>query len=98
MISDNSLFDIAAIENEQPQSGDGPSVAATIRPQPMVGQMREVLRRYSMNGGQVEEFTMKDTGHSPFLEKPEEFVHAFCRFLAGKSTATAAGKARRKTH
>lgn len=89
VVSDNSLFDLAAIEEMQPQSGDSPSVASTIHAQPMVGQMREVLRRYSMNGGQVEEFVMTDTGHSPFLEKPKEFVHAFCRFLAGKSLASA---------
>lgn len=96
VISDNSLFDLAALENEQTDSGDSQSVAATIHPQPMVGQMREVLRRYSINGGQVEEYAMKDTGHSPFLEKPEEFVREFCRFLTGKSTA--ANKTRSKTH
>ena len=87
IVSDNSFFDLAAIEAMQPQSDGGPSSASTVRAQPMVGQMREVLRQYSANGGHVEEIVIKDTGHSPFLEKPGQFVDEFCRFLIGKSTS-----------
>lgn len=75
IVSDRSLFDLAAAAN--PARGD-----AEVPPQPMVAQMRKVLRRYSANGGEVDEFTMRGTGHSPFLEKPLEFLSALCDFLA----------------
>jgi pimeloyl-ACP methyl ester carboxylesterase len=74
IVSDRSLFDLAAVSS--------PPGEAPVRPQPMVGQMREVLRRYAANGGRVEERSMRNTGHSPFLERPAEFLAAFCEFLA----------------
>jgi pimeloyl-ACP methyl ester carboxylesterase len=76
IVSDHSLFDLAAAAGQDPASG-----SAGFPPQPMVAQMREILRRYKSNGGRVEEVTMKATGHSPFLERPEEFLKAFCNFL-----------------
>jgi pimeloyl-ACP methyl ester carboxylesterase len=72
IVSDHSLFDVAAAASQS--NADFP-------PQPMVAQMREVLRRYAANGGRVEEVSMKDTGHSPFLERPKEFLQFFRNFL-----------------
>jgi len=65
------------------------SVAEKFRVGERVFLAGDACHIHSVNGGQVEEFVMTDTGHSPFLEKPEEFVRAFCRFLAGKSPASA---------
>jgi pimeloyl-ACP methyl ester carboxylesterase len=78
VISDNSLFDLAALA----ESGDGHPTAAPARPQPMVGQMREVLSRYEQNGGLIEEFVIEGAGHAPFLEKPEVFLRKFIGFLS----------------
>lgn len=46
-------------------------------PQPMLGQIRAVLDRYSERGGGYEEIVIDDSGHVPFIEKPEEFNRAF---------------------
>lgn len=85
IISDNSLFDLAAIMQEKIQAGDGRKDAAVARPQPMVGQMREVLSRYQRSGGRVEEVVMENTGHTPFMEKPDAFLSVFTEFLSQNS-------------
>ncbi|MBN1136741.1 MAG: alpha/beta fold hydrolase [Anaerolineae bacterium] len=41
--------------------------------QPMLDQIRAVLDRYQANGGSCREAVIADAGHSPFLEKPDEF-------------------------
>jgi pimeloyl-ACP methyl ester carboxylesterase len=46
-------------------------------PQPMLGQIRTVLDRYADRGGAYEEVVIDDSGHVPFIEKPEEFNSAF---------------------
>ncbi|HEX8997097.1 MAG TPA: alpha/beta fold hydrolase [Ktedonobacterales bacterium] len=50
--------------------------------QPMVSQMRAVLDRYTQTGGQYQEIVIPECGHSPHIEKPEEFQQAFFAFLA----------------
>lgn len=50
--------------------------------QPMVSQMRAVLDRYQSGGGQYDEVIVADCGHSPHIEKPEEFRKTFLAFLA----------------
>lgn len=45
-------------------------------PQPMLGQIRTVLDRYADRGGTYEEIVVDDSGHVPFIEKPEEFNRA----------------------
>lgn len=52
-------------------------------PQPMVAQTRAVLDRYQAGGGSYHEVIIADAGHSPHIEKPEEFVQALVKFLAG---------------
>ena len=56
--------------------------------QPMVSQMRAVLDRYAANGGRYTEVVVADCGHSPHIEKPEEFRKVFFALLAeGSPTA-----------
>jgi pimeloyl-ACP methyl ester carboxylesterase len=50
-------------------------------PQPMVSQMRTVLDAYREKGGEVQEVVLPDCGHSPHLEKPEEFNRLLGEFL-----------------
>jgi pimeloyl-ACP methyl ester carboxylesterase len=50
-------------------------------PQPMVGQMRHVLDRYRAKGGRYEEHMLLDCGHSPHLERPQEFLALVGGFL-----------------
>ena len=48
----------------------------------MVSQTRHVLDRYTQAGGQYREVVMADTGHSPFIEKPGEFMEHFGAHLS----------------
>ncbi len=43
-------------------------------PQPSLQQIRAVLEKYKANGGAYWEKVIADTGHSPFVEKPDEFT------------------------
>ena len=52
-------------------------------PQPMVSQIRGVLEAYARNGGSYREKVVEDCGHSPHVEKPEEFRRALFGFLEG---------------
>ena len=47
----------------------------------MVGQTRHVLEQYKAKGGSFEEVVIADTGHTPYVEKPEEFMAAFTKVL-----------------
>ena len=60
--------------------GDGHPAFAR-RPQPMVRQTRRVLDQYKANGGSYEEVVITDAGHTPYIEKPEEFLAAFTKVL-----------------
>ena len=50
-------------------------------PQPMVSQTRHILDQYKAKGGSYEEVVIADTGHTPYVEKPEEFMAAFGKVL-----------------
>jgi pimeloyl-ACP methyl ester carboxylesterase len=50
-------------------------------PQPMVSQIRTVLEAYTQNGGSCREEVVECCGHSPQVEKPEEFQRALLGFL-----------------
>ena len=50
-------------------------------PQPMVSQTRHILDEYKAKGGSYEEVVITDTGHSPFIEKPDEVMTAFKKVL-----------------
>lgn len=57
----------------------------TYPPQPMVSQIRALLDAYTRNGGSCREEVVEDCGHSPHVEKPEEFRQALFGFLAEHS-------------
>jgi len=78
MVSNVALLDIAALGSwglipGWPGADECP-------PQPMLDQIQAVLDRYRANGGTYYEQVIADSGHSPSLEKPDEFnalLHAF---------------------
>jgi pimeloyl-ACP methyl ester carboxylesterase len=53
-------------------------------PQPMKRQTRRFLERYADAGGSFRELELSDCGHTPYLEKPEEFNDAFHALLRGE--------------
>jgi pimeloyl-ACP methyl ester carboxylesterase len=50
-------------------------------PQPMEDQIRHALNGYEKNGGQKEELVIGNSGHTPFLEQPDEVIKALREFL-----------------
>jgi len=71
IVSDQSLFDVGTLGALGAIPG-WPGI--DIYPsQPMVSQTRAVLERYAANGGSFREEVIEDTGHTPYIEKPEEF-------------------------
>ncbi len=81
IVSDMSFFDFGTLG--QMDLVPGWPGADVFPPQPMVSQMRAVLDRYQANGGRYEEVVFADTGHSPLIEKPEQFRQALLAFLSG---------------
>ncbi|WP_026877812.1 alpha/beta fold hydrolase [Jiangella gansuensis] len=74
IVSDTSLFDLANLGSiGAVPDWPGDDVAP---PQPMLAQTRAVLERYSAAGGTTSEVVIDDTGHTPHVEKPAEFVAA----------------------
>ena len=47
----------------------------------MVSQTRDVLDAYAAAGGEVTEFALEGTGHTPHLERPAEFRHALLEVI-----------------
>lgn len=79
IVSDNSFFDFGTLG----QLGYVPGWpgADVYPPQPMVSQTRYVLDQYKDNGGSYEEVVIADAGHTPYVEKPEQFMAAFTKTL-----------------
>lgn len=72
VVSDFSLFDMGTLGKLGAVPGwPGEDIYP---PQPMDSQTRHVLNAYAALGGQFEEHTIEDTGHSPYLEKPQAFM------------------------
>lgn len=79
IVSDNSLFDFGTLGKLGYVPGwPGEDVYP---PQPMVGQTRHILDEYQAKGGSYEEVVIAETGHTPYVEKPEEFMTAFTKVL-----------------
>jgi pimeloyl-ACP methyl ester carboxylesterase len=55
-------------------------------PQPMVSQTRSVLDRYEDRGGIVTRLMVPDSGHSPFLEKPNLVIPELKKHLLQSRT------------
>jgi pimeloyl-ACP methyl ester carboxylesterase len=81
IVSNTALWDIAALGALGYVPG-WPGVEG-YPPQPMLDQLRAVLEQYKANGGSYVEEVIADAGHSPFLEKPEEFQAVLNAFLEG---------------
>ena len=79
VISDHSALDAA----NQGALGNIPGWPGMQRcpPQPMLRQTRSVLAAYAGRGGEVTECVIADCGHTPFIEKPEEFLRLLTDFL-----------------
>ena len=79
IVSDNSFFDFGTLGKLGYVPGwPGEDVYP---PQPMVSQTRHVLDQYKANGGLYEEVVITDAGHTPYIEKPEEFMAQFTKVL-----------------
>lgn len=79
IVSDTSLFDFGFLG--QLGAVPGWPGAEVCPPQPMLGQMRAVLEAYRANGGNYWELAIIDSGHSPHIEKPEEFNASLLKHL-----------------
>ncbi|MCA9893637.1 MAG: alpha/beta hydrolase [Anaerolineae bacterium] len=79
IVSDNSMVDMGALG----QLGYVPGWpgADAFPPQPMITQTRAVLQQYAANGGAYEEIVFEETGHSPYIEKPDLFNEHFHALL-----------------
>ncbi|MEP7290710.1 MAG: alpha/beta fold hydrolase [Chloroflexota bacterium] len=79
IVSDQSLFDLGTLGALGAVPGwPGAEVYPS---QPMVSQIRAVLDKYQAAGGVYSELVLTDVGHTPYLEKPEEFNAAFHALL-----------------
>lgn len=72
IVSDTSLHDLAYLGSIGAVEGWPGTEAAP--PQPMVAQTRHVLEAYAAAGGAYTEHVMEKVGHSPQIERPEEFL------------------------
>ncbi|MDQ4062931.1 MAG: alpha/beta hydrolase [Actinomycetota bacterium] len=79
IVSDTSLLDLGFLG----RSGIVPEWPGqdTYPPQPMVSQIRAVLDKYASRGGTYSEEVFANCGHSPHIEKPEEFRRLLFGFL-----------------
>ena len=82
IVSDTSLLDFGFLGRIDAVPG-WPG-ADVFPPQPMVAQTRAVLDEYTTNGGAYREEVVPDCGHSPHVEKPEEFRNLLFGFLDGQ--------------
>jgi pimeloyl-ACP methyl ester carboxylesterase len=79
IVSDTSVFDLAFLGSVGAVPG-WPGAEA-FPPQPMVTQTRAVLDRYAATGGAYREVVLPGVGHSPHVERPQEFVVALLEHL-----------------
>ena len=79
IVSDNSLFDLGTLGKLGLVPGwPGEAVYPS---QPMVGQTRAVLQKYAAAGGAYWEKVIAETGHTPYVEKPDEFMALLLKHL-----------------
>ncbi len=86
IVSDTSFFDFGFLG--QVGAVPGWPGADVYPPQPMVSQTRDVLDSYRESGGQYWEKIIADCGHSPHIEKSDEFNSALLRHLQLADTIT----------
>ena len=79
VVSDTSMLDFGFLGQLEAVPGwPGPEDHP---PQPMVSQTRAVLDAYTEGGGSYREEVLADCGHTPHVEKPEEFQRLLFGFL-----------------
>jgi pimeloyl-ACP methyl ester carboxylesterase len=79
IVANQAMFDIQALGAMGAVPG-WPG-AEECPPQPMLDQIEYVMSAYEKEGGRVDRAVIEDAGHSPFLEKPEEFNRILHGFL-----------------
>src|ERR671916_407808 len=79
IVSDTSLLDFGYLG--QLDAVPGWPGADVYPPQPMISQIRAVLDAYEARGGRYREEVIPDCGHTPHVEKPEEFRRLLFDFL-----------------
>lgn len=80
-VSDNAVSDPATVGAAGLlPNWPGPDIYP---PQPMLGQTRDVLRKYTAAGGSYREVVIQNTGHVPYIEKLAEFNSVFHPRLIG---------------
>ncbi|MBA2715013.1 MAG: alpha/beta hydrolase [Rubrobacteraceae bacterium] len=85
IVSDTSLLDFGFLG--QLDAIPGWPGAEVFPPQPMVSQTRAVLDAYEARGGRYREEVIPDCGHTPHVEKPEEFQRLLLGFLNEHDTS-----------
>jgi pimeloyl-ACP methyl ester carboxylesterase len=85
IVSDTSTFDLA----HRGATGALPGWPGkdVFPPQPMVTQTRAVLDRYAASGGRYREVLLPGVGHSPHVERPQEFALALLEHLTHPAAA-----------
>lgn len=79
IVSDNSLFELGTLGKLGAVPGyPGEDVYP---PQPMVAQTRYFLDKLAEKGSSYIELVIEDTGHTPYVEKPQEFLDALLDHL-----------------
>lgn len=79
VVSDTSMLDFGFLGQLEAVPGwPGPDIHP---PQPMVSQTRAVLDAYAEGGGRYREEVLADCGHTPQVEKPDEFRRLLFGFL-----------------
>ena len=79
IVSDTSVLDFGTLGRMNAVPGwPGEEI---FPPQPMVSQIRVVLDAYEAHGGTYREEVIPDCGHTPHVEKPEEFRRLLFDFL-----------------
>lgn len=80
-VSDEALGDIGTLgKQDLIKHWPGEDV---FPPQPMLRQTRWVLDQYAAHNGWYDEVVIEDSGHIPFIEKPDAFNAVFHAFLKG---------------
>ena len=81
IVGDASFFDINMLGKVGVIPGwPGDEIAP---PTPMIAQTRAVLDAYAAAGGKYRELVFEGVGHSPHLERPEEFRAALLELIEG---------------